>query len=207
MVGGRGRRALDAGAHDQDQLQGNVARGRILEAAYALFSRHGVHSVGIDRIIAEADVAKATLYHHFASKEALVIAFLKLREERWTRGWLEVEAERRAKAPEDRALAIFDALDEWFHRPDFEGCSFINTLLEVRDVRSPVRKEIHRRLDVIRGILERFLEEAAVRNPREVAYQLQNLMIGAIVSASRADVDAARRMKPLVAGLLESSRR
>jgi AcrR family transcriptional regulator len=187
---------------DRDPLHVHGARERILDAAYELFSRHGIHAVGIDRVIAEADVAKATLYHHFASKEALVVAFLELREQRWTHGWLEAEVERRAANPCDRAVAVFDALDEWFRRSDYEGCSFINTLLEIGDRDSLVHKETLRHLTIIRRILESYAEQAGASDPQETSHQLQILVMGAIVSASRADVDAARRARPLVDALL-----
>jgi AcrR family transcriptional regulator len=189
-----------------DAPSSSGARERILEAAYRLFSRHGIHAVGIDRIISEADVAKATLYHHFASKDALVLAFLELREERWTYGWLKGEVERRAADPAQRALAVFDTFDEWFHRPHFEGCSFINTLLEVSDRDNPIHKQTEHHLAVLRGILESYAEQAGASDPQETGYQLQTLAMGSIVSASRGDVDAARRARPLVASLLASSR-
>lgn len=182
------------------------ARGRILDAAYELFSRHGVHVVGVDRIVAEAAVAKATLYHHFPSKEALVIAFLRLREERWTHGWLQVEAERRAPDPADRALAVFEALDQWFRRADFEGCSFTNTLLEVSERDSPIRVEAVRRMKAVRKLLEAYAEQAGVRDPDEVSYLLQTFLLGAIISAGRGDRNAARRIKPLVAATLAGAR-
>jgi AcrR family transcriptional regulator len=189
----------------RDRLRAEGARERTLETAYRLFSRHGVHAVGIDRVIAEADVAKATLYHHFASKEALVIAFLELREQRWTHEWLQVEAERRAAHPRDRVMAIFDAFDEWFHDAEFEGCSFVNTLLEISDSDSLVHREAVRHLATIREILATYAEQAGVRHPVEVAAQLQIILIGAIVSASRGDLDAARRARPLAALLLASA--
>jgi AcrR family transcriptional regulator len=191
---------------DRESLPVNEPRGRILEAAYALFSHHGIHAVGIDRIIAEADVAKATLYHHFASKEALVVAFLDLRQERWTYGWLKPAAERLATDPHGRALAVFDAFDEWFRCPDFEGCSFISTMLEINDRDSPVYNEAVRHLAVIRGMLEGFLRQAGALDAEEASYQLQILLMGSIVSASRGDLDAARRARPLAASLLSNSR-
>src|SRR5688500_18876879 len=108
-----------------------AARERILESAYELFSRRGIRGVGIDEIIEHAGVAKATLYRHFPSKDDLALAFLERREERWTRGWVEEEARRRATSPAEQLLAIFDAFDGWFRRDDFEACSFINVLLEM----------------------------------------------------------------------------
>jgi AcrR family transcriptional regulator len=185
--------------------QRDGARARILDTAYDLFSHHGIGSVGIDRIIAEASIAKATLYRHFASKEELVLAFLELRERRWTREWLEAEAERIAPTPQERVLAVFDALDEWFHSADFEGCSFIKTLLEIDEPDSPIHRAAAHHLGEIRGRLQVYAQEAGAREPEEMAYQLQVLMMGAIVSAGRGDLDAARRARMFVERLLASS--
>ena len=153
-------------ARDRDDEPREEARARILNASYELFSRHGIHAVGIDRIIAEADVAKATLYHHFASKSDLVVAFLDLRQERWTRDYFEAEVQRRAATPQERALAVFDVFDEWFQRPDFEGCSFINTLLEITDKDDPVHKAAVRHLDGIRAMIETYAEQAGAAGQR-----------------------------------------
>ena len=76
--------------------RGRSGRDRILDAAYGLFSRSGVRAIGVDTITAEADVAKMTLYRNFASKNDLALAFLALREERWTEGWVQAEVLRRA---------------------------------------------------------------------------------------------------------------
>src|SRR5918998_2372189 len=83
-------------------------RARVLDAAYDLFSRAGVNRVGIDAVIAEAGVAKATLYRNFDSKDDLALAFLALREERWTNDWVRAEVQSRASTPEGRLLAIFE---------------------------------------------------------------------------------------------------
>ncbi len=184
----------------------SAARQRILDTSYELFSRHGISSVGIDRIIAEADVAKATLYHHFASKEDLALAFLELREQRWTREWLQAEVERLADAPGERALRIFDVLDEWFHRPGYEGCSFVNTLLEYHDRADPVHQAAGRCLAVVRELVEGYAEDAGAADPAETAAQLQILMIGAIVSARYGDREAARRARRVASLLLDASR-
>src|ERR1700693_4857565 len=96
------------------------ARERILEAAYELFSRRGIRDVGVDEVIERAGVAKATLYRHFPSKDDLVLAFLELRERRWTRELVEAGARQRSDDPEKQLLAIFDVFDEWFRLGDFE---------------------------------------------------------------------------------------
>src|SRR5438094_2588464 len=100
------------------------ARQRIVLSTYELFSRHGVRAVGVDAVVARSGVAKKTLYLHYPSKEELVLAFLRRREELWTRGWLEQGVERRSGSPAERLLAVFDVFDRWFHRSDFEGCAF-----------------------------------------------------------------------------------
>src|SRR6266404_7816167 len=105
-------------------------RERIERTAYELFSRHGVRAVGVDTLSARAGVAKMTLYRHYPSKDELALAFLRRREELWTRSWLQQEVERRAQAPAARLLAVFDVFDKWFRRSDFEGCSFVKVLLE-----------------------------------------------------------------------------
>ena len=97
------------------------ARERILEAAYELFSQHGIRAVGVDAIVARSGVARMTLYRHFPSKEALALAFLERREQLWTKDWLQREVERRTDDPRARLLAIFDTFDTWFRRDDFEG--------------------------------------------------------------------------------------
>src|SRR5256886_16130574 len=104
------------------------ARERILDTAYELFSRRGVRGVGVDEVIERAGVAKATLYRHFPSKDDLVVAFLELREQRWTRGLLEAGARRLGAGPEEQLLSPFHGLDVWFRRADFEARSLINLL-------------------------------------------------------------------------------
>jgi AcrR family transcriptional regulator len=121
--------ARDATAPDR----GRSGRDRILEAAYGLFSRSGVRAIGVDTITAHADVAKMTLYRNFASKNDLAMAFMELREERWTKGWLQAEVLSRAVTPAGQLLAIFDLFSEWFAREDFEGCAFMTSLLEFED--------------------------------------------------------------------------
>src|ERR1700732_1382077 len=105
-------------------------RERLIDAAYDLFSKRGINQIGIDTILAKSGCAKASLYSNFDNKVELAIAFLDRREAVWTRGWLESEVRRRATSPEARLLAIFDVFDGWFHKKSFEGCSFINVLLE-----------------------------------------------------------------------------
>ena len=171
------------------------ARDRILDTAYELFSRHGVRAVGVDTIIAESGVAKMTLYRHFASKDELVLAFMEVREQRWTRDWVEAESGRRADTPAARLLAIFDLFDEWFRRDDFEGCSFINVLLEIDDRDHMLNVAAARHLETIRAFIRSVGVAAGVAesDADTFASQWHILMKGSIVAACEGDVDAARR--------------
>jgi AcrR family transcriptional regulator len=182
----------------------SAARQRILDTAYELFSQNGIRSVGIDRIIDEAGVAKMTLYKHFPAKTDLALAFLDLREERWTRDWLQSEIDRLAASPRDRLLVPFDAFDEWFHRDDFEGCSFINTLLETHGT-EPLHQAAVTHLAIVKDVLEGYADEAGMSDPEEVALQLQTLMMGSIVSASRGDREAARRARGVAELILDNA--
>lgn len=168
-------------------------RERLLAAAYELFAANGISQVGIDTILAKSGCAKASLYSNFPSKVDLAIAFLDRREAVWTRGWLEAEINRRASTPDERLLAIFDVFDGWFRKRTFEGCSFINVLLE-SNVESVHRAAaIH--LSKIRRIVCGLAREAHLHEPEEFAQAWQMLMSGSIVSASEGNRNAARDAK------------
>ena len=165
---------------------------RILDSSYELFSQHGVRAVGVDTIVAHAGVAKMTLYRYFASKDELVLAFMEQREQKWTQGWVQAGASQRAVTPEDRLMAIFDLFDEWFQRDDFEGCSFINLLLEIDDRQHPLHRAAVRHLSTIRAFLKELAAEAGVRDPDGFSRRWHILMKGSIVAAGEGDRGAAR---------------
>jgi AcrR family transcriptional regulator len=181
-------------------------RERILDAAYQLFSHRGVHDVGIDELIERAGVAKATLYRHFRSKDDLVLAFLEQREQLWTYGWVEAEARRRGETPEGQLLAIFDLFDEWFQRDDFEGCSFINALLEIGNLDHPIGRASADYLENIRSVVRTLAQEAGLRDPEAFALSWHILMKGSIVQAAEGDRDAAKRAQALGRLLIEQHR-
>jgi AcrR family transcriptional regulator len=180
-----------------------AARDRILETAYELFARRGIRDVGVDEVIERAGVAK--LYRHFPSKNDLVIAFLELREQRWTLSWVEAEARRRGSAAEDQLLAIFGLFDEWFHRDDFEACSFINVLLEMGPGH-PTGQASVQHLANIRTVVDRLAQEAGLRDPDAFARSWHILMKGSIVSAAEGDAEAAQRARSMARLLIEAHR-
>ena len=189
----------------QPAIGGAGARERILGTAYELFSRRGVRAVGIDEVIERAGVAKATLYRHFHSKDELVLAFLDLREQRWTRDLVEAGALSRGSDPEERLLAIFDVFDEWFRRDDFEASVFINVLFEMGP-EHPAGSASILHLERIREVVRGFAEEAGLRDSAAFARSWHILMQGSIASAAEGDAEAARRGKEMARLLIESHR-
>jgi AcrR family transcriptional regulator len=183
------------------------ARERLVAAAYELFSTQGVQATGVDAIIDLSGVARQTLYRHFASKQDLVLAFLERRDQLWTKGWLQAEVERRAFDPEQRLLAIFDVFDEWFRRPDFEGCSFTNVMLEHPDAAHPLHRAGAAYLAGVRHFVEDLARHAGIADAEDFAREWQILMKGSIVAACEGDRDAARRAQKLARMQLQQATR
>src|SRR5919201_2293733 len=183
--------------------EGGDARERILRTAYDLFRRNSLNSVGVDRIVAEADVAKTTLYRHFPSKDDLVVSVLRRHEDVWTTGWLEQVIARTEGPAGARILALFDAFDEWFRQDDYHGCLFARTLLERRSPESPVRGAAVTGLANIRALIRLLAEAAGARDPAALALQIQLLLLGSTVAAVSGELDAARHARDAARLLLE----
>jgi AcrR family transcriptional regulator len=180
-----------------------AARERLLRTAYGLFQRNTLNTVGVDRIVAEADVAKTTLYRHFASKDELAVSVLRHHEDVWTRDWLEQAIERSGETAGARLLGIFDAFDDWFRRDDYEGCLFARTLLETRDPANPVRAAAAAGLENVRALIRGLAKDAGVHEPDVFALQIQMLLLGATVAAVYGDLDAAHQAREVARLLLE----
>jgi AcrR family transcriptional regulator len=180
-------------------------RERLIEVAYELFSRRGVRDVSVKEIVARSGVARATLYRYFSSKDDLVRAFLQLREQRWTFGAVETEARRRGDDPERRLLAIFDVFDEWFRRPDFEACSFVNVLFEMGPGH-PLGQASIQHLQRIRDMVQTLATEAGIRDPAGFARSWHILMKGSIVAATEGDRGAAQRARTMAQALIAAYR-
>ena len=194
-----------ANQNDTRQTPAKVgaARERLLRTAYALFQRNTLNTVGVDRIVAEADVAKTTLYRHFSSKDGLAVSVLRHHEDVWMRGWLEQAIEHHGESAGARLLGVFDAFDDWFRRDDYEGCLFARALLETRDPANPVRAAAAAGLESVRALLRGLAEDAGVRDPDVFALQIQMLLLGATVAAVYGDLDAAKQARDVARLLLE----
>jgi AcrR family transcriptional regulator len=177
-----------------------------LSTAYDLFTRRGIRAVGTDEVVERAGVAKATLYRHFPSKNDLVLAVLERREQLWTLGLVESQSRLRGNTPEEQLLAIFDVFHDWFQNRDgFEGCSFINVLLEM-GAEHPAGQASVAYLDNIRDIVRQRAEAAGLRDVENFARSWHILMKGSIISAAEGDVQAAQRAKAMARTLIEQHR-
>jgi AcrR family transcriptional regulator len=183
---------------------GESGSERIGRAAYELFSRHGVRDVGVDAIVAKAGAAKMTLYRNFPSKDDLILDFLRRREQLWTREWLQHESRLRGERPQDQLLAIFDLFSDWFDRPDFEGCAFLTTMMEITDTASPVRRASVEHLAHIRAYLHELATAAGIEDADLFARQWHLLMKGSIMAAHEGDTRAACAARELGVMLLRS---
>lgn len=203
----RNRRVRTLQANPSEQPATTIAtstdsRKRIIDTAYELFAQRGVQPVGVNEIIGRAGVAKATFYRHFPSKNDLVLAFLAEREQRWSLEFVRDEAEARGDTPTGRLLGIFDVFHDWFSRPDYEACSFINILLELGPSHPAGQASIGY-LRNIRELIHRWAGQAGLREPGEFAHSLQILMKGAIIAAAEGDTDAANRARTMARLLIE----
>ena len=157
-------------------------RDRILETASTLFYERGVRAVGVDLVVAEAGVAKTSLYRHFGTKDDLVAAFLAREDEDFWGTWGRV-----AEKHVDDAEAELDAHLEWIGervgRPNYRGCPQINVAAEFPEADHPARRVAAAHKRELRRRLKGIAERLSARRPDELAGQLALLINGAFVSS------------------------
>lgn len=172
-------------------------REHIIQEALKLFYQSGFNATGIDKIISEAGVSKKTLYNHFRSKDELILATLRKRDELF-RNNLMRETERLASTPKERLLAVFDVVGAWFHEKGFSGCMFINASAEFSDSNAPSRVLCAEHKRLISDYLENLAKQAGAKDPEELSKQLNLLIEGAIVYAHVVgDKEASERAKKM----------
>ncbi|MFT6286846.1 MAG: AcrR family transcriptional regulator [Halieaceae bacterium] len=180
-------------------------RDIIVASALKLFYQHGFNATGIERIIKEAGVSKKTLYNHFKSKDELILAALRQRDELF-RNNLMRETERLGNTPRERLLSIFDVHHRWFQQNDFSGCMFINAAAEFSSHQDPnhIVSAEHKRLvrDYIRGLAE----QAGASDAEALSKQLNLLLEGAIVDAHvSGNIEAATIAKAMASVFIEKA--
>ena len=175
--------------------ESSEARKRILETADRLFYQDGIRAVGIDRIIAEANVAKMSLYKHFPSKDDLILAVLKHREE-GVLGFFRSAMERHGKKGKSPLRAFFAALKDFFESPGFRGCPFKNAAIELADPTHPgtefVRGHKQRFSEFLRGLVEETVGKAAAKVAPAVAILVEGAVVTAVIQGNPDAADVAR---------------
>jgi AcrR family transcriptional regulator len=184
----------------------SAAKQRLLDTADRLFYQEGFRAVGIDRIIAEAGVAKMTLYTYFPSKDDLIVAVLQYRGEQ-VLAFFRAAMVRHATQTPDPLRAFFAALQEWFESPGFRGCAFQNAAVELADPAHPgtqvVRDHKRRFAAMLRGLVE----EAAGTGAATLAPAIALLVEGAIMTMLiHGTPDAAEVARDAALQLLEEAK-
>jgi AcrR family transcriptional regulator len=170
-------------------------REHLIETALQLFYQHGYHATGIDTILAASGVAKRTLYKHFASKDVLILAVLRRRDEEF-RTWFTQALERRVADPRERLLVVFDLLHEWLSTPGFHGCLFINATAEFARHDDPIHMAAAEHKRLFAAYLCGLAAAAGAPEPQRLGQQLALLVEGAIVTAQmRGQSDAVQQAR------------
>jgi AcrR family transcriptional regulator len=157
-------------------------REELVRKALASFYRNGFQATGMDMIVEQSGISKTSIYNHFKTKEDLILAVLRLRDETF-RNWLYRRMEALASDPKGQLLAMFDALGEWFQEVDFKGCMFIKASSEYQDQSHPIHKQSAEHKRIIEAHLGNLVAAAGYSNPVFVARQLMVLKEGATVTA------------------------
>jgi AcrR family transcriptional regulator len=184
------------------------ARDRLIAAAGDLFAANGVQATGVDAIIAAADVAKATFYRHFPSKDDLVVAWLRDPAARWLdRVRNQVEAHGATGA--DAIPVLFEVVAEWLETEDYRGCPYLNTAAELMEPSHPARVVIREFLQEVEDYLTEKLTAGDYENPRMLASEIQTLLAGAITLAvaRRSSASALTAREATIALLASAPRR
>jgi AcrR family transcriptional regulator len=183
------------------------ARDRVLQTASALFYQQGIHTVGIDRIIAASGVAKMTFYRHFPSKARLVAAYLAQKEQGWQQLLGAITSEP-SQTPLERVLALFDALELAIKSRDFCGCPFIKALAEFGPERNEpeVQARITAHFSDTEKVLALLLKQVRPKDSKKLLHPLMSLITGTIVVAQATGrTDIASRNKAVARALMKQT--
>ncbi|MFI9202460.1 TetR/AcrR family transcriptional regulator [Streptomyces sp. NPDC053048] len=183
---------------------GASAEARVLDAAGELFYAHGLQAVGMDALRTAAGVSLKRLYQLFPSKEALVEACLRRRDERWRAALAAYAGDR--PAGRERLLAVFDWLGLWFAEPGFRGCAFVNSFGELGGTSPGVAAAARAHKDAFRRYLSGLVAEAGA--PAPLTDHLLLLAEGAITTAALSGrAEAARQAREAAQVLLDAASR
>jgi AcrR family transcriptional regulator len=167
-------------ASDTQELE---ARERIVKAASELFYAQGISTTGVDALIDRANVAKATFYRHFASKDDLVLAWLRSPYARWIDDVVP-ELERRVSSPLARLVLFWDVIGDWVEGHASIGCPYINTLAEARETSDPAHDEVRSFVHEVEGFFAGTAAAAGIPEPADLGRRLRFIAMGFFISVS-----------------------
>jgi len=174
---------------------------KILDTAARLFYSRGIRATSADLIIAEAGIHKSTFFKHFPTKAEVVTAYLRRRDDKWMT-WLITRVDAIAGKPENRIIAIFDALGEWFNEPDYRGCAFINTAAETADSTAQDFVLAVEHKERLAAFVRECAKSAHVKRVDQVVDEFMLLIEGAIVRAQMGTPKSATTAKSIAKLLL-----
>lgn len=181
-------------------------KAEIVEQVTELFYKRGFQATGMDQLVAETGISKTSIYNHFPTKDALILAALDRRDE-MIRNRLFSRMRELGSGPREQLLALFDALHEWFSEPDFKGCMFVKACSEFQDDTNPIHQRACQHVADIVDELTRLAREAKLADPEHVAQQLAVLKEGAIAMATmRGTPDVALAAKLMARQIIGSDR-
>ena len=157
-------------------------RDELVQKALAIFYREGFHAAGMDLLSAETGISKTTMFKHFRTKEELILAVLRLRDEQF-RNWLFRRMEQLGATPREQMLAMFDALREWFKTPEYRSCMFIKASGEYPERDHPIHTLAAEHKRLLHRQITELAREAGAAEPEVLARALLLLKEGAIVTA------------------------
>ncbi len=164
------------------QIMRPTKRDELVQKALKVFYQYGFHATGMDMLATETGISKTSIYKHFRTKEDLILAVLRLRDEHF-RNWLYRRMEELADSPRQQLIAMFDALEEWFNEIDYKGCMFIKASSEYQEASHPIHKQSADHKRMLERHITQLAENAGLTNPDVLARQLLLLKEGAIVTA------------------------
>lgn len=180
-------------------------REALVTTAMRLFYGEGYHAVGIDRILEEAKVSKPTLYAHFKSKDDLIVAALRKRDEEAREHSYESILQF-SDDPRERLLYLFELLGQWVEQPDFKGCLFINASAEFASHDDPVHQAAAEHKRAYRTMIAEQAALAGAMDPQALADRLMIVVDGLIVTCQVNPSSAAiRAAKETAAMLIDAS--
>lgn len=183
-------------------------RDELVRNALAVFNRNGFHATGMDTLVTETGISKTTMFKHFRTKEELILAVLRLRDENF-RNWMLRRLKDLAPDPAGQLLMLFDVLAEWFEEPDFRGCMFVKAVSEFQDPAHPIHAQSAEHKRLMFQAIAAIAKEAGASAPMDLARQLLLLKEGAVVASQMGyEIDPAgnakRAAKVLISQSLES---